>query len=293
MEASNALYLDPSRRAKSTDFTAFTDFQIWDVPGPNMDPDKLPVAFGAIGAVIFVLDSQKRITGTAESAHKMAAAMMKIYYHNPRVLFEVFLHKSDGMSHDLQIDMLDDVRQRVYDVLTDVPSSADGEGPKPDYRRGGPEPTVNFHLTSIFDHSIFEELSKVIQKLLTCQASLERLLDTLCQSSHFDKAFLFHLPTKLYVGTDSAPVDSSTYEICSDFIDLCVDFVALYGHGTTRRPSSTSNSRNHSPAPQSVQHSPDRSIAGSTMRPRARATSRVRMSEALDLAHWEIDSCVR
>lgn len=39
---------------------------------------------------------------------------------------------------------------------------------------------VFYHLTSVFDTSIYEALSKVIQKLIPEQASLERLLDLLC-----------------------------------------------------------------------------------------------------------------
>lgn len=40
---------------------------------------------------------------------------------------------------------------------------------------------VTYHLTSVFDTSIYEALSKVIQKLLPEQGTLERLLDMLCQ----------------------------------------------------------------------------------------------------------------
>jgi hypothetical protein len=40
---------------------------------------------------------------------------------------------------------------------------------------------VFYHLTSVFDTSIYEALSKVIQKLIPEQAILERLLDLLCQ----------------------------------------------------------------------------------------------------------------
>lgn len=45
------------------------------------------------------------------------------------------------------------------------------------------ESSVNafYHLTSVFDTTIYEALSKVIQKLIPEQAMLERLLDLLCQ----------------------------------------------------------------------------------------------------------------
>lgn len=40
---------------------------------------------------------------------------------------------------------------------------------------------VFYYLTSVFDNSIYESLSRVIQKLIPEQAVLERLLDLLCQ----------------------------------------------------------------------------------------------------------------
>ncbi len=38
----------------------------------------------------------------------------------------------------------------------------------------------SYHLTSIYDHSIFEAFSKVVQKLIQQHSQLERLLDYLC-----------------------------------------------------------------------------------------------------------------
>ena len=46
-----------------------------------------------------------------------------------------------------------------------------------------------------------------------------------------EKVFLFDLPTKIYVGTDSSPVDSVTFNIISEFLDLCVEFVLAYSCG--------------------------------------------------------------
>ena len=38
---------------------------------------------------------------------------------------------------------------------------------------------INFHLTSIYDHSIFEAFSKVVQQLIPQLPTLENLLDIL------------------------------------------------------------------------------------------------------------------
>lgn len=55
---------------------------------------------------------------------------------------------------------------------------------------------------------------------------VHRLL--LTQQCSLDKAFLFDTSSKLYIATDSAPLETQTYVICSDYIDLVGDFTLLY-----------------------------------------------------------------
>ena len=66
---------------------------------------------------------------------------------------------------------------------------------------------INFHLTSIYDHSIFEAFSKVIQKLIPQFAHLEHLLTYVLSASNIEQAFLFDVQTKISIATDSSPTD--------------------------------------------------------------------------------------
>lgn len=52
-----------------------------------------------------------------------------------------------------------------------------------------------FYLTSIYDHSIFEAFSKVIQKLIPQLPTLENLLNILCAVSPFQ---LWYASTVVY-----------------------------------------------------------------------------------------------
>ena len=63
-----------------------------------------------------------------------------------------------------QLDVERDVKQRVEDELAD---------------EGLTDVQIAYHLTSIFDHSIFEALSKVIQKLIPQLPTLQALLNNL------------------------------------------------------------------------------------------------------------------
>jgi len=105
--------------------------------------------------------------------------------------------------------------QRVGDELSDA---------------GYINPNVNYHLTSIYDYSIFEAFSKVIQKLIPQLDTLQNLLDTLVNSSGMSKAYLFDILSKIYVASDTRPIDMEVYEMCSDYIDVIVDLTDLYAY---------------------------------------------------------------
>lgn len=49
------------------------------------------------------------------------------------------------------------------------------------------------------------------------------------QNSGIEKAFLFDVVSKIYIATDSTPVDMQTYELCCDMIDVVIDISCIYG----------------------------------------------------------------
>ena len=51
----------------------------------------------------------------------------------------------------------------------------------------------------------------------------------LVDSCRIDKAFLFDVVSKIYVATDSSPVDMQSYELCADMIDAVIDVSSIYG----------------------------------------------------------------
>lgn len=54
---------------------------------------------------------------------------------------------------------------------------------------------LSFHLTSIYDHSIFEAFSKVVQKLIPQLPTLENLLNILISVSlnYFDNTIIMEI----------------------------------------------------------------------------------------------------
>lgn len=99
---------------------------------------------------------------------------------------------------------------------------------------------MSYYLTSIYDHSSSEAFSKVIQKLIPQLPILNNLLDILIASCNIEKSYLVDVVTKLYVATDSNPVDVHTYELCSDLVDIIIDISYIYGTQTANNSSTTS-----------------------------------------------------
>lgn len=65
--------------------------------------------------------------------------------------------------------------------------------------------------------------------------ALERLIDILLENCSMEKAFLFDVVSKIYISSDSNPVNSEIYELCSDMIDVVIDVSCIYGSSPRRQ----------------------------------------------------------
>lgn len=216
MSPNETLFLESTAKVVKDDISnsSFVQFQIWDFPGqidffdPAFDSELI---FGNCGALVFVIDAQDEYMDALQKLHTTVTRAYKV---NPNIKFEVFIHKVDGISDDHKIEIQRDIHQRANDELTDA---------------GLESLYLSFYLTSIYDHSIFEAFSKVVQKLIPQLPMLENLLDILISRSGIEKAFLFDVVSKIYIATDSSPVDMQSYELCCDMIDVVIDISCIYG----------------------------------------------------------------
>uniref|UniRef100_A0A672YU62 Ras-related GTP-binding protein n=1 Tax=Sphaeramia orbicularis TaxID=375764 RepID=A0A672YU62_9TELE len=201
MSPNETLFLESTNKICREDVSSssFVSFQIWDFPGqidffdPTFDYEMI---FRGTGALIFVIDAQDDYV---EALSRLHLTVTRAYKVNPDISFEVFIHKVDGLSDDHKIEKQRDIHKRANDDLADA---------------GLERIHLSFYLTSIYDHSIFEAFSKVVQKLIPQLPTLENLLNIFISNSGIEKAFLFDVVSKIYIATDSSPVDMQTYELC-------------------------------------------------------------------------------
>uniref|UniRef100_A0A914DQ34 Ras-related GTP-binding protein C n=1 Tax=Acrobeloides nanus TaxID=290746 RepID=A0A914DQ34_9BILA len=215
MSPNETLFVESTARVTNESVSgSFINFETIEFPGQvdpfdaSLDPNSV---FARCGALLFVIDAQADYD---EALKKMTPSIVRAYSINKNIKFEVFVHKVDSLSEETKLENFRKIFQTVKDDLAD---------------HGMDEIRISYHMTSIYDHSIFEAFSKVIQKLVKQLSALEKLLDIFNQGSNVEKSFLFDVASKIFIATDSSPVDMATYELCCDMIDVELDISSIYG----------------------------------------------------------------
>ncbi|KAF2157602.1 ras-related GTP-binding protein-like protein C [Myriangium duriaei CBS 260.36] len=217
---SETLFTEATTEITPSGMQSFMNFHVVELPG-HFDYLKLESddVFRDKGAVIWVMDAQDQYL---DALNHLLDTITYLAQHWPAINVEVFVHKVDGLSEEFRNDTFRDIRQRVQDELSDL---------------GYDNVQVSFYQTSIYDHSVFEAVSNVVQKLMPQLPTLESLLNSLCSSCRIQKAYLFDIPSKIFIASDTSPQESKTYEVCSDLIDVVVDIGELYGWDRSTEPS--------------------------------------------------------
>ncbi|KAG2110069.1 Gtr1/RagA G protein conserved region-domain-containing protein [Suillus cothurnatus] len=122
---------------------------------------------------------------------------------HPDINFEVFVHKAERLQEDDTIENFRQIHERVMDRLVDE---------SPEFEQF----PLNFHLTSIYDHSLREAFSRVLHKLIDSLLYLEELLNVLCSNTASPKAFLFDTSNQ------------ATHNLCCDYLSMLNSFGPLY-----------------------------------------------------------------
>jgi hypothetical protein len=222
------------------DHTPLCRFTIWDFPGDYYGEDEN--VFGGSTSLIFVVDAQDEPYDHV--LQSFTNAVTRAIELNPNIAIEVFINKVDGelfLSDESKYDCRRDIMTQVTDELTDA-------GVSPDSIH------IRYHLTSIYDHSIYEALSRVVQRLIPQLPTLENLLNVLVSTCSMEKAYLFDVVSKLYISTDPGPVDMQSVELCSDMIDVVLDVSGIYGLGPSHLELGNHHQHHNSDMPLPLDH---------------------------------------
>ncbi|TCD72003.1 hypothetical protein EIP91_000135 [Steccherinum ochraceum] len=226
-------YLDTSTRITRHTYDTAIPLEIWDCPG-IIAPETLGGQLSQFSSLIFVIDIQNLLQ---EPIAKLVDWVAAVYRYNPLMNLEVFVHKADVLTEDYKWDAFRTIQSRVNDEIQETSEEYE-------------QISVNFSLTSIYDHSLHESFSKVLQKLMDTMPAYEELINVFCANSQSSKAFLCDIKSRLYLATDASPVDTQDYGLCADYLQMLNSFGPLYRSATASPPRHRTVGALHSPPPE-------------------------------------------
>ena len=132
-------------------------FNIKDFPGTKELSENNPNDVAALkqcGSLIYVIDAHDQDRGNA--CDKLFEVIKVAHKVNPAITFEVFIHKVDSdmfMQDEQKFDALNEISQNMRGVLSEFGIGGHTQNQ---------EVQISYHLTSIYDHTIYQALSRVI-----------------------------------------------------------------------------------------------------------------------------------
>ena len=169
MSPHETLFLESTNKIVKNDIanSSFVQFEVWDFPG-HVDTAsaavKPEVTFGGCCALVWVIDAQDDFS---EALQRLQATIVTAHRVNPNIAIEIFLHKVDSFSEEQRHECQREIQSQLAEELT----AAKVQSAK-----------ISFQQTSIYDHSVFEAFSTVVQQLIPQLSTLENLLDLLVAS---------------------------------------------------------------------------------------------------------------
>ena len=218
MSPNETMFIDSTTRVEEikVENNPYTKYTFIDFPG-SFEVSQLSALdrkhLSKCAMVIFVLDAQDQPYN--KPLEKFISIVSEVHSFNPDCLFEILIHKIDSdmfVTEELKLEAQNEVS---YVIKSDL------------QERKLPEPGLL--LTSIYDLSIFEALSKILIRVSPQVTYIQYILDSLMNYCRIDKVYLFDVINKLYIATDSTPVDLISYELCADMIDVVIDVSCIYG----------------------------------------------------------------
>ena len=242
MEAHQTLYsLQPTSEIyhRIISHNELIKFQILDFPGSfdfNDSEFKPTDFFKYCSVLLFVIDAQDR--PYTESLNYILKIIEMSYSIKKDIKYEMLINKIDAEAFFTSESKLQ-IRRAIEQAITERLNNID--------LLNDIHENISYYLTSIYDHSIFESLSEIVQKLLPISVHdfLKNILTSFVTKCDIEKAFIFDVVSKIYIATDANLMETDTISLCSDMIDLTVDVSGIYGSKQQEKNNKNNNENNN------------------------------------------------
>lgn len=180
--------------------------------------DEYEKIFNTCGTLIFVIDCQKQEDQQYEYFKKN---IIQILGKHNNISLSIFIHKNDNSNistNDFNLKKVQ-IQTKFKQMINQYQKE-----------RSLKEINTSYYATSIYNSTIFEAFSKIFQNTIQQNKNLSILMNEIANSCKFEKAYLFNVYNKIYLGVNNSSIESSKiYEMCSNLIDVISNISEIYG----------------------------------------------------------------
>lgn len=218
LSRNEALFLESTSKIEEyiVNNNPFTKCSFYDYPG-NFEISQMSSLerkhLQSASILLYILDAKDEPYN--KTLEKFLTLESEVYEMNPSCTFELLIHKLDG-----EMFSSDELKLSVFNEVSELIRLNSSERSIP---------SADIHMTSIQDLSIYITLSKILQKCTPMLIPVQDLLDLFISECLIDKVYVIDLVSKLFIATDSAPVDFISYDLSCDLIDVMIEISTLYG----------------------------------------------------------------
>ena len=170
--------------------------------------------------LIFVIDYKKYNLSTKDQTEFFKNNILPIINKYKKIYLYIFIHNIDNYNTNniLQSQYNDEIQNSIINTYSEYNESSNiGEFKK------------KFFKTSIYNSTLYEAFSSILQNTLIQYKNISILIEEVCKNSHMDSTYLFDINNKFclayYINTLKK---INMFDICLNMIDFAVDIGNIY-----------------------------------------------------------------
>ena len=168
--------------------------------------------------LIFVIDYKKYNLSTKDQTDYFKNNILPIINKYKAISLYIFIHNIDNYNTNsiFQTQYNDDIQNSIIKTYSEYNKINIDEFKK------------NFFKTSIYNSTLYEAFSSILQNTLIQNRNLSILVDEVCKNSFIDNAYLFDINNKFCLAYYSSLKKVNMFDICLSMIDFALNMCNIY-----------------------------------------------------------------
>ena len=164
--------------------------------------------------LIFVIDYKKYNLSTKDQTDFFKNNILPILNKYKTISLYIFIHNIDNYNTNsiFTTQYNDDIQSSIIKTYSEYNKAINID----DFKK-------NIFKTSIYNSTLFEAFSSILQNVLIQNRNLSILVDEVCKNSFIDNAYLFDINNKFCLAYYSSLKKVNIFDICLNMIDFAVN----------------------------------------------------------------------